>query len=137
MIYSSWDIECDRPKLVIMGPFLPSPLKTKNQNFEKMKEIAEDIIILYKRTKNHNHLRYGSWDIEWERHNLLTFWVIFRPFTPLTTQKTNILKKWKQHLETFSFYTCVSKSQSYHVCFLRYGVQQTEFFLILGHFCPF
>ena len=51
MIYSSGDIECDRPKLVIIGHFLPfyppppptkkNKNKNKNQNFEKMKKIAE------------------------------------------------------------------------------------------------
>ena len=37
MIYSSWDIEQNKLKLVILGHFLPFiPLKTtKNQNFEK------------------------------------------------------------------------------------------------------
>ena len=37
MIYSSWDMEYDRLKMVIMGHFLPFyPLKNpKNQNFEK------------------------------------------------------------------------------------------------------
>ena len=29
------------------------------------------------------------------------------------------------------------KPQSYEVQFLRYGVRQTEFFDILGHFLPF
>ena len=29
------------------------------------------------------------------------------------------------------------KLRSYDVCFLRYGVQQTEFFVILGHFLLF
>ena len=71
----------------------------KNQNFEKMKKIAGDIIILHMCTKNHNHVRYSSWDTEWE------FFCHFGPFfallTPsrLTTQKTKILKKWKKHLE--------------------------------------
>ena len=32
----------------------------KNQNFEKMKKIAGDIIILYMCTKNHNHMRFSS-----------------------------------------------------------------------------
>ena len=39
----------------------------KNQNFEKMKKIAGDIIILHMCTKNHNHMRYSSWDKEWDR----------------------------------------------------------------------
>ena len=39
----------------------------KNQNFEKMKKsVAGDIIILHMCTKNHNHMRYSSWDMEWD-----------------------------------------------------------------------
>ena len=68
MIYSSWDIECDRQKLVIMGHFLPfytpPPKKPKKQNFEKMKKVTGDIIILHKCTKNDNHMRYGFCDTE-------------------------------------------------------------------------
>ena len=36
----------------------------KNQNFEKMKTIAGDIIILHMCIKNHNHIRYSFWDRE-------------------------------------------------------------------------
>ena len=101
MIYSSWDIECDRQKLVIMGHFLPfytpPPKKPKKQNFEKMKKVTGDIIILHKCTKNDNHMRYGS------------FWAIFSSFTPLTIRKIKILKKWKKLLEMSSFYTCLPK----------------------------
>ena len=177
MIYSSWDIERDRLKLVILGHFLPfySPKNQKNHNFEKMKKIAGDIIILLMRTKNHNHMMYGSWDTEWdteffailevcqrefsvildhflpfdhpddlknqnleklketpggiiilhmctindnhmvygswdmecERQNFLSFWTIFCPFNPLTIHKIKILIKWKKSLEILSFYTCV------------------------------
>ena len=62
MIYSSWDIEHDGLKLVILGHFLPfySPKHPKKQNFEKMKKIAGDIIILLVRTKNQNHMMHGS-----------------------------------------------------------------------------
>ena len=96
-----------------MGNFLPfytSPLKNpKNQNFEKMKKIAWPIIILLICTKNHNHMRYGSWDREWERHYFFVILVVFCPFTPLTTQKIQLLKKWKKHLKMSSFYTCAPK----------------------------
>ena len=69
MIYSSWDIERDRLKLVIKDPALPfyvSPEKklSKNQNFEKMEKMTREIIILYKYTKNHNHMRYGLKQID-------------------------------------------------------------------------
>ena len=41
------------------------------------------------------------------RQNFLSFWAIFCPFTPLTTQKIKILKKLKTPLEILSFYTSV------------------------------
>ena len=63
MIYSSRDTECNFLKLVIMGyflPFYPLPKNLKTQNFEKMKKIAGDIIILHMCTKNYNHIRCVS-----------------------------------------------------------------------------
>ena len=86
--------------------------KSENQNFEKMKKkkkkkITGDINILHMCTKNYNHMKYSSWDTELGRF-FLSFLAIFWPFTPtsptpLTTQKTKILKKWKKHLEMSSF----------------------------------
>ena len=69
--------------------------------------------------KNHNHMMYASWDMECDRQNFLSFWVIFCSFTQLTlvhhkwqscdvcpfcpfnppsltTWKIKILKKWKK-----------------------------------------
>ena len=40
-------------------------------------------------------MRYGSWDMEWNRQNFLSFWDIFCPFIPLMILKTKILKKTK------------------------------------------
>ena len=40
------------------------PNNPKNQNFEKMKKTAGDIIILQMRTLNDNHMMYGTWDME-------------------------------------------------------------------------
>ena len=88
-------------------PFYSLPPKTpKNQNLKKTKIIAGDIIVLHMCTENHNHIRYGFWDREQGRQNALSFCAIFFPFTPITTWKTKILKKWKQHLEMSSFHTC-------------------------------
>ena len=45
------------------GPFLPfdPPNNQKNQNFEKMKKKTPgDIIILYKYTRNNDHMLYCS-----------------------------------------------------------------------------
>ena len=56
-------MECDRQNFLslwaILCPF--TPLKTKkNQNFENTKRAPGDIIILHKRTKNHDHMLYCS-----------------------------------------------------------------------------
>ena len=71
--------------------FLPlyGPRKSK---FWKMKKFEGDIIILHMCTKNNNHMMYSSRDREWDRQNFLSFWAIFCPFSPLTTQKIKILK---------------------------------------------
>ena len=64
--------------------------------------------------------------------------VHFLPFYPLTTQKIKILKKWKKPPGNIISHECTyHKWQSYDVRFLRYGVRQTEFFVIPGYFLPF
>ena len=84
-------------------PFYPSS-NPKNQNFEKMKNKSGDIIILHMCTISDNHIMYGSWDMECDGENFLSFWTVFCPFNPLTTRKIKILKKWKKYLEILLFY---------------------------------
>ena len=72
----------------------PNP---ENKNFEKIKITPGDVIILHMCTINNNHKMCGSCDIEGNKHNSLSFWTIFYPFTPLLIQKINILKKWKKN----------------------------------------
>ena len=74
-----------------------------------MKKIAGDIFILHICNQNHNHMIYSSSNMEWHRQNILSFWTIFCLFTPLTTWKINILKKWKKQLEMSTFDTYVQK----------------------------
>ena len=111
MMYDFRDIRCNKHSfLVILGHFLlfNPPNNPKNQNFEKIKKKkCKVIIILQLRNTNDNHLMYGSWDMECDRQNFLWFWDIFYPFTPLTTKKIKILKKYKKHLKILSFYTCL------------------------------
>ena len=83
----------------------------KNQNFEKMKKKKKKNagdIILHMRTKNHNHMRYTSWDTEWGKKFFCHFGQFFALYSPtfLTTQKTKILKKWKKHLEIWPSIFC-------------------------------
>ena len=95
-MYGSSDIECNRQNYlsfwIIFLPFYP-PNNPKNQNFEKMKKLPGDIIILHRCNKNGNHMMYGSSDTEHNRENFLSIWTIFCTFIPLTTQKIKILKK--------------------------------------------
>ena len=117
----------------------PPPKTSKYQNFEKMSKIAGDIIILHECTKNHNHMKYSFWDMEWDRQNVLSFWAIF---FSLTTRKIKIFKKWKSIWRCHHFTNVYQKSKSYGVCFLRYGIQQTifchfrPFFVLLSHYWP-
>ena len=74
-----------------------------------MKKTPGDITILHMCTINDNYMVYGSWDMEHNEQNFLSFWTIFSTFTPLKTQKIKILKKWKKQLEILSFYTSVPK----------------------------
>ena len=110
-------------------------------------------------------MMYDSWDIEHDKHNFFSFWIVFCHFTYHFTQvyhnwpfcylrlffaltastmeiSKKINKKKKKRLEISSFYTSVEKSYqkswSYAVLFLIYGVSQMQLlFLILGYFLPF
>ena len=115
------------------GVHWPILKNQKNQTLEKMKKFAGDIIILPMCTKNHNHMRYSSCDIKWERifcHfgpffeffnscMLTQIWSActdiifchFRPFFALLRhywpQKLKFAINAKKALEILSFYTCV------------------------------
>ena len=77
------------------GPFfaLSASWQPGKSKFEHWKETPGDIIILHICTTNYNHTIYGSWDMKHDRHNFLSFWTVFCPFTPLWTQKIKIFKK--------------------------------------------
>ena len=122
---------------VILGHFLPfqPPDNQKNRNFTIEKNAWRYYHFLNICTINDNLLMYGSWDVDCDRQNFLSFWTVFCPFTPLWTQKNKLWKKWKKYLKILSFYK--HKWQSYDAWFLRYGMQQTEYFIILDCFSPF
>ena len=95
MIYSSWDKDGGRLKLVIMGHFVrfyPLPIKNKkNQDFEKMKKIAGDIT-LHMGTKNHNHMRCGSSGKEWETKFFVILGYFLSFYLPNNLQNQNFEK---------------------------------------------
>ena len=106
MMYGSWDMERNRKSFLSFWTiFCPLPPNNpENQHFEKWKKIPVDIIILHMCTINENHMMYVSRDMERDRHNLFSFWIIFCPFT----QKIKILKKWKKCLEISLLHTSVT-----------------------------
>ena len=112
------------------SPFYPPPLPLPNNlsksKFQKKwkKKTPGDIIILLICTINEYYSMSGSWDMEHNWQNCFSFWVIFCPFTPLTTEKIKILKKQKKCLEIHHFTQVHQKSWSYTILFLRYGTWQ-------------
>ena len=115
------------------GPFfaLLPPLTTW-KIFKKMERASWDVIILHMCTKNHYHMMFATWDMECERHNFLSFWAIFCPFTPKLISYIKIWKKCKN-----PFTQVYHKWKSNDIWFLRYKAQQTELFVILDHFSHF
>ena len=112
MIYSSWDIKCDRLKLVIMGHFLPftlPPFKIQKirilKKWKKMVEISWFYTSVPKTT-----IIWGTVPkILSETDRIFCHFGPFFFNTPITTRKIKILKQWKKHLEMSSLYTCVPK----------------------------
>ena len=95
---------------VILDHFLHfyPPKNPKNQNFENMKKMPGDIIILYKCIKNHDHMLYCSWDMASGRC-YFSFWAIFCPLPPWQPEKWKFQKNKKKppKLEISSFYKSV------------------------------
>ena len=69
------------------------PMDRENQNFENMKLMSGDIIILHMCTINDNHMMNGSWDMECDRQNFLSIWTVFCPFTPPDNPKNKNFEK--------------------------------------------
>ena len=120
MIYSSWDIDCDRLKMVIVGLFLPfslTPFPTPTPT---------PPLPLPKKT----HIKH-------DRYNFLSFWATFCPLNHLTTWTIKILKKWKKHLEIISFYTCVPQMTITRCMVPEIWSTTDRIVCHFGHFLPF
>ena len=110
MMYCSWDMECNGQNFLSFWTFFCSftaLITRKIIILKKWKKCLEILSFYTKIPKMTNHIMYGSWDIEGSGQNFLSFWNIFCPFTPLTTWKIKLSKKWKKYLEILSFYTSV------------------------------
>ena len=109
LTYGSLDMECNGQNVLSFWTIFCLNIP-KNKNLERMKKTPGYIIILNKCTKDYDQMMYSSWDIVRDRCNCyFSFWAIFCPLTPLSTQKIKILKKFKKRLEISSFYIYVPK----------------------------
>ena len=86
------------------------PEKSKFWKNEKKKKFPGDIIILQMCTKNHNHMRYSSWNTKRDRIfcHFGSFLTLLPPPT-LNSPKNENFKKIKTNLTISSFYTSVPK----------------------------
>ena len=135
IMYSSWDTEWDRQNFlsfwVILCPFNKI---LKNEKWKKCLEILS--FYKYMCTKNEDHMIYGSWSL---RHNRQIFVILGHslPFQPPDNLENQNFKIDKNTWRYYNFTHLQHKWQSYDVCFLRYWVRQTDFFVILDHFLLF
>ena len=127
---------------VILGHFLPfyppRHLTTqKTKILKKWKKAPGDVIILNLCNKKNNHMMYAYSEI-WSATDII--FCHFRPIFALLPHywpgKLKFEKNVKNTWRYYPFTHVYHKSRSYDVWFLRYKVQRTEFFVILGHFCP-
>ena len=87
--------------------------------------------MLHKDTKNHYHMRYSSWDTEWNRH----FWPFFI-FTPKQFGKPKFWDNGKSLWRCHHFTNVFQKWRLW--CMLHgYGVWQTVFLSFWAIFCTF
>ena len=93
-----------------MGYFLPFDTNNspKNGNFKTMKKKPEDIIILHKCNKTHDHMLNCSWDKVHDGCNCYFHFGLFLHFYPHNSpSKWKFQKKKKKNLEISSFYTSI------------------------------
>ena len=99
MIYSSWDIEQNRLKLVIFGHFFPF-------NPPRPRPPPKKITIIW----------WTVPEIRSETDRIFVIWAIFLPFhlPPPTIQKTKILKKRQKCLGVLSFLQMCTINDNMH-----------------------
>ena len=101
MTYGSSDMECNTQNFfslsfwTVFCPF--TPLKTQKSKFEKLKNRLK-ILSFYTCTINDNHMIYGSWDMERDGQNFLSFWTILCTFIPPNNRKNQNFEKMEKPL---------------------------------------
>ena len=131
MIYSSWELVWQTKignygSVFALLTLTPHPAKNpKNQNFEIMKNFARDIT-LHMCNKNHNHMRYGFWDIV-RQTDFFVRLGHFLPFYPPNNPVNQNFEKIKNACDTHILYMCSKTSD--HMVFASWDMGATHNFL--------
>ena len=105
---------------------------------KKRKKIAGDIIILHMCTKNHNHMRYSSWDTEWDKFfcHFGPFFALYLPLHPNNPENQNFEKIRKASGDVIILNWCNKKHDRMMYAYTDMECNR-QFFVILGHFLLF
>ena len=101
----SWNIRRNRQKLLTFcANFLPfQPFdKLENQNFNIERNIWK-YIILHIYTINENHMMYGSWDMECDRHFFVILDHFFPFYPPMDLENPYFQKNRKKYLKIYIY----------------------------------
>ena len=142
--YDVWFLTCGAwwtEFFVILDHFFHvTPSKDpKNQNFEKLKKMLGDTIILHKRHKNHDHMLYCSWDITCDRCNCsFSFWAIFYFFYPPNSPKNEKFQMKKTPRDIIILHKCTKNHDHIVNCSWDMAHDRRNcYFLFWAIFCPF
>ena len=134
--YRGWQTEIGNygPFFALLLPHLKTP---KIRILKKMKKKLLKTSTSDTCSKKHNCMRYGYWDMEWDRQKFLSFCVIFCPFTLQTTRKIKVLNKIKKTSGDIIILHTSNKTHI-HMMYGSWDIRHDgEFFIIMGHFLPF
>ena len=140
-LYCSWDMARGGCNYFHFELYFFYPLTAQKMNISKnekktFQKTPGDMISLHKCIKNHDHMLYCSWDMEYVRCNCyFLFWAIFCPFTLLTARKMKTSEKWKKHLEISSFNTSIPKIMI--ICFPVPEIWCVTDVIVILHFRQF
>ena len=122
-IDGSSDMECNGHNFLsfwtVLCPFTSQTIK-KIKILKKWEKKSGDIIHMC--TINDNHMMNGSWDMECERQNFLSFGTIFCAFTPPNNPKNQNFEKMKKKTPgDIILHKCTKNHDQNAILFLRYG----------------
>ena len=140
IMHESWDTEpvSDRT-FCHFGAFfaLTPPNNPKNQNFEKYEKTTWRYYHFTHVYKNNNRLMYGSWDVERDGENFMSFWIFCCLLCPNNPENQNFdkLKKTPGDIIISNVCTIYDNHMMYGSWDIkRYG---PNFLLFWTIFCPF